>query len=132
MGAEPYLIASSLRAVMSQRLVRTICEKCREEYPISRELAVKYFKDEKIRSLYRGKGCVYCFNTGYRGRTVISELFEVKDYIRQLIVDKAPSVKIKEKAVEKGFRTMFMDGMEKIKSGITTIEEVIKITEDVE
>ena len=132
MGAEPYLIASSLRAVMSQRLVRTICEKCREEYAVSKELAVKYFKDEKIKSLYRGRGCVYCFNTGYRGRTVISELFEVRDYIRQLIVDRAPSVKIKEKAVEKGFRTMFMDGMEKIKSGITTIEEVIKVTEDVE
>jgi type IV pilus assembly protein PilB len=132
MGAEPYLIASSLRAVMSQRLVRTICEKCREEYGISKELAVKYFKDEKITSLHRGRGCVYCFNTGYRGRTVISELFEVKEYIRQLIVDKAPSVKIKDKAVEKGFRTMFMDGMEKIKNGITTIEEVIKVTEDVE
>ncbi len=130
MGAEPYLIASSLRAVMSQRLVRTICEKCREEYDISKELAVKYFKDEKVTKLYKGRGCVYCFNTGYRGRTVISELFEVKDYIRELIVEKAPSIAIKEKAVGKGFKTMFTDGMEKIKQGITTIEEVIKVTED--
>jgi len=132
MGAEPYLIASSLRAVMSQRLVRTICVKCREEYPISKEMAQKYFKDEKVTKLYKGKGCVYCFNTGYRGRTVISELFEVKDYIRALIIEKATSVAIKEKAMENGFKAMFTDGMDKIKRGITTIEEVIKVTEDAE
>jgi type II secretory ATPase GspE/PulE/Tfp pilus assembly ATPase PilB-like protein len=132
MGAEPYLIASSLRAVMSQRLVRTICEKCREEYPVSKALAMKYFKDEKVTKLYKGKGCVYCFNTGYRGRTVISELFEVKDYIRELIVEKAPSVAIKEKAEENGFRAMFKDGMDKVRAGITTIDEVIKVTEDSE
>jgi type IV pilus assembly protein PilB len=132
MGAEPYLIASSLRAVMSQRLVRTICAKCREEFPISKELAQKYFKDEKVTSLYKGKGCVYCFNTGYRGRTVISEVFEVKDYLRELIIAKANSVAIKAKAMEHGFKPMFTDGMDKIRRGITTIEEVIKVTEDAE
>jgi type IV pilus assembly protein PilB len=132
MGAEPYLIASSLRAVMSQRLVRTICVKCREEYPISKEMAQKYFKDEKVTKLYKGKGCVYCFNTGYRGRTVISEIFEVKDYIRALIIEKATSVAIKEKAMANGFKAMFTDGMDKIKRGITTLEEVVKVTEDAE
>jgi type II secretory ATPase GspE/PulE/Tfp pilus assembly ATPase PilB-like protein len=132
MGAEPYLIASSLRAVMSQRLVRTICEKCREENEISKEMAMKYFKDEKATTVYKGRGCVYCFNTGYRGRTVISELFEVKDYIRDLIVEKAPSIAIKETAMKNGFVPMFSDGMDKIRRGITTIEEVIKVTEDAE
>src|ERR1035437_8921399 len=132
MGADPYLIASSLRTVMSQRLVRTICVKCREEYPISKEMAQKYFKDEKVTKLYKGKGCVYCFNTGYRGRTVISEIFEVKDYIRALIIEKATSVAIKEKAMANGFKAMFTDGMNKIKRGITTLEEVVKVTEDAE
>ena len=132
MGAEPYLIASSLRAVMSQRLVRTICSKCREEYQISKEMAKKYFRDEKATTLYKGRGCVYCFNTGYRGRTVVSELFEVKDFIRDLIVDKASSMAIKEKAMENGFVPMFTDGMDKIRRGITTFEEIMKVTEDIE
>ncbi len=132
MGAEPYLIASSLRAVMSQRLVRTICSKCREEYQISKDMAKKYFKDEKATTLYKGRGCVYCFNTGYRGRTVVSELFEVKDFIRDLIVEKASSMAIKEKAMENGFVPMFSDGMDKIRRGITTFEEIMKVTEDIE
>ncbi len=130
MGAEPYLITSSLRAVISQRLVRNICTKCSEEYPISRETALKYFKDDKVTKLYRGKGCVYCFNTGYRGRTVISEFLEIKDNIRDMIISRQPSVKIKEAAVAHGMKSMFMDGMDKVKSGITTIEEVLKVSED--
>jgi len=132
MGVEPYLMASSLRTVISQRLVRTICEKCREEYEITKELAVKYFNDEKSNRLYRGRGCVYCFNTGYRGRTVIAEMLDVDDDIRELIIKKASSVEIREKAMKKGSRIMFEDGIEKVKKGITTIEEVLQVTEDAE
>ncbi len=132
MGAEPYLIASSLKGVISQRLVRSICNRCREEYEIDREISQKYFKNNSMDKLYKGKGCVYCFDTGYRGRTVISEFLDINEDIRELIIKKAPSVKIKEKAVQNGMKTMFMDGMEKVKEGITTIEEVLKVTEDAE
>lgn len=132
MGVEPYLLTSSLRAVVSQRLVRNICAKCRQEITVSREFAMKYFKDEKKNKLYTGKGCVYCFNTGYRGRTVISEMLEIDDEIRDLIIKKAPSVEIRNKALEKGFRSMFVDGMEKVSAGITTVDEVLKVTEDIE
>jgi len=132
MGAEPYLIASSLKGVISQRLVRNICDRCKEEYNIESGMSMKYFKNNSVDTLYKGRGCIYCFNTGYRGRTVISEFLDINEDVRDLIVKRAPSIKIKEKAVEHGMRTMFVDGMEKVKNGITTIEEVLKVTEDAE
>jgi type IV pilus assembly protein PilB len=132
MGAEPYLISSTLKAVLSQRLVRNICVKCKTEYPISRETAIRYFKDESVKVLHRGKGCVYCFNTGYRGRTVVSEILDIKGEIRDMIIRRESSIKIREMAVAQGFRTMFVDGIEKVRQGITTIEEVLKVTEDAE
>ncbi|MFW6210722.1 MAG: GspE/PulE family protein, partial [bacterium] len=132
MGAEPYLIASSLRAVMSQRLVRTICDRCREEYEISGETSLRHFKTKNIKKLYRGRGCIHCFNTGYRGRTVISEILIINDEIRNMIISGESSVRIKEYLINKGIRTMFIDGMEKAITGETTIEEVLKVTEDAE
>jgi type IV pilus assembly protein PilB len=132
MGAEPYLIASSLKGVISQRLVRNICNRCKEEYEINSEMSQKYFKNRDTDKLYKGKGCVYCFDTGYRGRTVISEFMDINEDIRELIIKKAPSVKIKEKAIQNGMKSMYMDGMEKVKEGITTIEEVLKVTEEAE
>lgn len=132
MGAEPYLIASSLRAVVSQRLVRTICLRCRETDDISSETSLKYFKNEDVKKLFAGRGCVYCFNTGFRGRTVISEFMEINDDIREMIISRQPAIKIKEKAISLGMKSMFVDGMEKVKDGITTVSEVMKVTEDAE
>jgi type II secretory ATPase GspE/PulE/Tfp pilus assembly ATPase PilB-like protein len=134
MGAEPYLVASALRCVISQRLVRNICQHCREDYEAPSELVAKLdgpwsLPEPPIR-LWRGKGCRYCFNTGYRGRTVVSELLNVDEAVRAKIVTRATSEEIAEVAVQKGMKPMYWDGVEKVLKGISTLEEVLDVAED--
>jgi type IV pilus assembly protein PilB len=134
MGAEPYLVASALRCVISQRLVRNICQHCREEFEAPPELAAKldgpWTLPEAPIKLWRGKGCRYCFNTGYRGRTVVSELLNVDETVRSKIVARATSEEIADVAMQKGMKPMFWDGVEKILKGVTTLEEVLDVAED--
>jgi type IV pilus assembly protein PilB len=134
MGAEPYLIASALRCAMSQRLVRNICPHCREAYKASPEILVRLDPKGKLEGkleLYRGKGCRYCFMTGYRGRTVISELLPIDEALKRNILDRAPSSVLEATARAGGMRGMYEDGINKVIKGITTLEEVLKVTEDV-
>ncbi len=133
MGAEPYLIASALRCAMSQRLVRSICPQCREEYEAPPEIRHRLDPSGKLGAfkLFRGKGCRYCFNTGYRGRNVISELLIVDDAIKRKILERAPSSEIEKEARSTGgLRLMYEDGLEKVLKGLTTLEEVLKVSED--
>lgn len=140
MGVEPFLISSSINIVIAQRLVRKICMKCRESYEITRfELGklhlskdvVKKFLSgkEKVR-IYNGKGCKACVNTGYSGRIGIFEVLEMEDNIQQLVMEKANADQIRKKAVENGMTTMLDDGINKVLSGITTIEEIIRVTRE--
>jgi len=132
MQIEPFLITSTLEAILGQRLVRTLCQNCREPYqPGENELhAIGLTADEvKERTFYRGKGCDLCDNVGYKGRTGIYELLVMSEEIRVLIIGRAPTKDIREKAREQGMRTMGEDGLEKIYQGITTIEEVVKGTQ---
>lgn len=132
MDVETFLISSSVIAVIAQRLVRVICEKCKEEYipeeNILRGLNIKdkLNNDGKIK-LYRGKGCPFCKNTGYYGRTSIYELIVLNEEIRSLIISKASSNIIKDAAIKKGMKTLKDCGLEKAIQGITTIEEVIRV-----
>jgi len=133
MGAEPYLIASALRCAMSQRLVRNICPQCRESYLAPPEIAARLDPESKHKGellLYRGKGCRYCFMTGYRGRSVISELLVVNDPIKKSILDRSTSTVIESEARKAGMRTMYEDGVDKVLRGITSFEEILKTTED--
>ncbi len=131
MGVEPFLITSSVNAFLAQRLVRTICPHCRESYKptaaMLKELGVNraHVKGNK---LYRGKGCEKCLNTGYLGRTGIYELLPLSAEIRRMILDRAEAQEIKERAVEEGMLTLLLDGMEKAFQGITTIEEVLRVS----
>ncbi|MCD6177878.1 type II/IV secretion system protein [bacterium] len=138
MGIEPFLVASSVNIIIAQRLVRKICTKCRESYEVtkkdlekfnlSKEMIEKLFRGkEKIR-IFRGKGCRACVNTGYFGRTGIFEVLEMKENIQKLIMKKADADQIQKQAIENGMTTMLEDGIEKILLGITTIEEVIRVT----
>lgn len=140
MGIEPFLVASSVNVIVAQRLVRTICVKCRESYEIKREelrnlglsddLIEKILKGkEKIRC-YHGKGCKACVNTGYSGRTGIFEVLEMEDNIRKLIIKKASADEIEAQAIKNGMTTMLEDGIEKVLFGITTIEEIIRVTRE--
>ncbi|MBI5050570.1 MAG: Flp pilus assembly complex ATPase component TadA, partial [Nitrospirae bacterium] len=133
MGIEPFLVASSLIGVLAQRLVRIICLHCKESYtPTAEELT--YIENEisdkntKI-LLYRGKGCEKCLGKGYLGRTGIFELLEITPEVRLMIVERKDAQSIKAAAMRNGFKTLKTTGMEKVIKGITTIEEVLRVTQ---
>ena len=131
MGVEPFLISASLEAVLGQRLNRRICSVCRKPYePSESVLAQLGLTPQEIgdKSFYYGSGCDICNNTGYRGRKGIYELLDITDPLRQLINERAPSVVMKQKAVELGMDTLRQDGLRSIYLGETTIEEVLKYT----
>ncbi|MFQ6609395.1 MAG: GspE/PulE family protein [Fidelibacterota bacterium] len=130
-GIAPFLLGSSLNLVMAQRLVRTICPHCKEEYkPTPEELERIGVSKEEASSFnfMQGKGCSHCRYTGYRGRTAIHEILEVKQPIRRLIFENANQEIIKEKAIELGMTPLRDAGVAKVKSGITTIYEVFRST----
>jgi general secretion pathway protein E len=133
MGIEPFLVASSLIAVVAQRLVRFLCRPCREAYtPVDDEL-VRIGIDRKSLpggKLYRAKGCSECIETGYSGRTGIFEILLVDDDIRALTLSGTDSTTIKKKAIEHGMTTLRMDGAEKVLRGLTSIDEVMRVTEE--
>jgi type IV pilus assembly protein PilB len=131
MGVEPFLISASLEAVLGQRLIRRICGTCRRTYePSESVLAQLGLTPQEIgdKAFYFGGGCDACNNTGYRGRKGIYELLDITDPLRQLINERAPSVVMKQKAVELGMETLRQDGLRSIYAGETTIEEVLKYT----
>jgi len=128
MGVESFLISSSVMGILAQRLVRKVCEKCKESYKPSDEILKGIGKD--IKKLFRGKGCNNCKDTGYKGRVGIFELLIINEEIRKMIIARASNDVIKKKAVEMGMKTLSDDGLEKVSKGITTIDEIIKITKE--
>jgi len=131
MGVEPFLISASLEAVLGQRLIRKICTVCRTPYePSEAVLAQLGLSPHEIgdKNFFYGKGCDACNNTGYKGRKGIYELLNVTDPLRELINERAPSLVLKQKAIELGMVTLRQDGLRSIYDGETTIEEVIKYT----
>ncbi len=131
MGVEPFLISSTLEAVLGQRLLRSICPQCRTTYQPSDMLLSQLGltkRDIGDRKFFYGKGCDACNQTGYKGRKGIYELLKVTDPVRELINERAPTVSLKEKAVELGMVTLRQDGLRSIFAGDTTIEEVLKYT----
>jgi len=131
MGVEPFLIASSTNLIMAQRLLRRVCVNCKTEVKLHaetlRELALTE-EDAKKHTFMEGKGCVTCSNTGYKGRLGVYEVMPVTPKVRDLILDRAPTNQIKKQAVAEGMLTLRMDGLIKLKNGITTAEEVLKET----
>src|SRR5690242_620076 len=131
MGVEPFLISSTLLSVLAQRLVRTTCKKCRTPFePTENQLALLNLSPHDIgdKVFYYGRGCGNCNDTGYKGRRGIYELLIISEPIRALINERAPTVVIRQKAVELGMVTLREDGMRSIFDGETTIEEVLKYT----
>jgi len=131
MGIEPFLLAATLETILAQRLVRTICIKCKTPYePNEEELITLGIKNRDLahQRFYYGKGCDHCKNTGYKGRTAIFELMTVTDTIRELILGKASSNQVRIVAQRSGMRTLRDSGIQKIFAGLTTIEEVVRET----
>ncbi|MFC1885260.1 type II secretion system ATPase GspE [Thermodesulfobacteriota bacterium] len=129
MGVEPFLIASSLIAVLAQRLVRKICPECRQSYSPD-PATLKEFGMPKDQLFWKGRGCPSCMETGFRGRTGIFELLPVENNIRSLISERADAVKIKQAAVKNGMIPLFGDGLTKVRKGITTLDEVMRVTQE--
>ncbi|HYV45033.1 MAG TPA: type II secretion system ATPase GspE [Myxococcaceae bacterium] len=137
MGVEPFLVASSLTAILAQRLVRRVCTDCREEYePTDEELAEISLSKKELKEkfnvvrLYRAVGCPACNKNGYRGRTGIYELLVVDDDVRQLVLKNVDSGSIKKKAIAKGMATLLSDGAVKVAHGETTVAEVLSVTQE--
>ena len=132
MGIEPFLVTSSVIAILAQRLVRNVCNECKEEYLPDEESLENIGITPEMSSgkkIYRGKGCQSCLNTGYRGRTGIFELMILDDPIKSLILKTSDSNAIKHKAVEQGLITLRQDGALKVLNGITTVEEIFRVTQ---
>ena len=129
-GVKPFLVASALRAAMAQRLVRAICEKCRQAYtPTEREIKMLGSISKTMpEQMYHGAGCDKCGRTGYKGRKGIFEIFKVDDTIQRLIFDHAPATLLRQRAREMGMRTLREDGMLKVASGMTSLSEVLRVT----
>ncbi len=134
MGVEDYLLTSTLNGVVGQRLVRTLCPKCRHSYRAMPELVdqlgLKRYTTSQDITLYRPTGCADCQGTGFHGRTSILETLVVTDTIRRLILGHAESHELERAAMQEGMHTMYDDGMCKAIAGITTIEEVLQVTRD--
>ena len=132
MGVEPYLVASSVECFIAQRLVRLICLNCKTAVKPNKEVLVEFGIKEDVNNLtiYEGKGCESCKFTGYRGRTGIYEFLVMNEEIRDLIIHRSSSDQIKKKALELGMHTLRMDGWERVKKGITTLDEVIRVTKE--
>ena len=130
MGVEPFLVAGTVEAVMAQRLLRRLCSKCKEPYTPNRQDAPSDFPWEKLadRPAYRSVGCRECRNVGYTGRMGIYELLVANDGIRQLALERKSSWEIRKEAVKAGMRTLRMDAWDKVASGDTSIDEVLRVT----
>ena len=131
-GIEPFLITSALRAVMAQRLIRVLCDDCKEVYIPDEEMLKNMGltrEDCRSKKVYKATGCNKCFHTGYRGRTPIFEILPFDEKIKNTILKTSDSTKIREVAVAQNMSTLLQNGIEKFFNGITTIEEVLRVTQ---
>lgn len=137
MKVEPFLVASTVNVIVAQRLVRKICTMCKVSFVLPRldlakrlpiEILKRHFGETKDVTVYKGQGCKICHTTGYAGRVGIFEVLEVSKHIRALITEKNDSDVIEQGAISEGMTTMFDDGLEKVKQGVTTLEEVLRVT----
>jgi type IV pilus assembly protein PilB len=129
MGVEAYLVSSALDSILAQRLARRICERCRKPAVASKEMMADMgcSPDEEPPTIYQAVGCKYCSDTGYRGRLSINEVLLVSEEIQRMAVERRPSDEIARVAIEQGMLTLRMDGMAKVKQGMTTLEEVLRV-----
>ncbi len=132
MGIEPFLVSSSVNAIIAQRLVRKICPECKKEYTPEAESLLEIGLSRKMQGkkvFYRGQGCKACLETGYRGRTGIYEIMLMSDSIKATVLKTSDSNQIKKEAIKQGLHTLREDGARKVEDGITTIEEVLRVTQ---
>jgi general secretion pathway protein E len=135
MGVDDYLITSTVNGILAQRLVRRLCPSCKEPHATLPEMAKDIgfsqlgFDAEVV--LYKAVGCKDCAGTGYRGRLCLTEILVMNDDIRRCIMQHANASEIKDVAIQHGMETMYKNGLRKVMTGVTTLEEVIRVTDEV-
>ena len=127
MGVEPFLVSSSIECIVAQRLVRLICPKCKTKVKVPHDLPADIRLDTDV--IFEGKGCEACKFTGFRGRTAIYEILTMNQELRNMVIERASSNQIKEKAISSGMKTLRQGGLEKVKAGLTSISEVLRVTQ---
>ncbi len=131
MGIEPFLVSSSVILILAQRLARRICNNCKTEEKISEKALLQVgFREDELKEVkcFKGKGCPVCNNSGYKGRVALYEVMPVKDELKELILEGASAQELKKTAIRMGMKTLRRSGLNKVKAGITTIEEVLRVT----
>ena len=134
MGVEDYLLTSTIVGILAQRLVRTLCPHCKEQYKalpeVVDELGLRKFSKDRDVTLYHAKGCKECAQTGFFGRICIMEMLPMTDPLRSHVMRHATSTELRAEAIKEGMVTMYEDGMRKALAGITTFEEVLRVTRE--
>jgi type IV pilus assembly protein PilB len=133
MGVKPFLVASAIQAVMAQRLVRVLCPKCKvpDKEPDEYWLRICGIKREDIvdKTVYKPRGCDFCFGTGFRGRKGVFEMMLMNSELRNLAFERAPGNKLRKAALASGMKSLLMDGKIKVLNGMTTAEEIVKVAQ---
>jgi general secretion pathway protein E len=134
MGVEDYLLTSTIIGILAQRLVRTLCPHCKEEYTalpeLVEEIKLRKFSQQKDITLWHAKGCKHCANTGYVGRVSILEMLPMTDSLRSMVMKHATATELRAEAIREGMLTMYEDGLRKALAGVTTFEEVLRVTRE--
>ncbi len=134
MGVEDYLLTSTIIGILAQRLVRTLCPHCKEEYTalpeLVEEIKLRRFTQQKDITLWHAKGCKHCANTGYVGRVCILEMLPMTDTLRSMVMKHATATELRAQAIREGMLTMYEDGLRKALAGVTTFEEVLRVTRE--
>jgi type IV pilus assembly protein PilB len=130
MGIEPFLLSSSLIGVLAQRLVRRICPDCKEEIAVKKATWDRLGLTGEKMVAYQGKGCPKCSKRGYKGRIALYEVMAINDPVRDIIIRRGSSEEIRRRAQEHGMKTLSESGIEMMKAGITTIDEVLRVTQE--
>jgi type IV pilus assembly protein PilB len=131
MGIEPFLIASSVNLIMAQRLARVVCPKCREPVDVPASVMIDLgVPPEEAKDIhgFRGTGCQNCGNTGYRGRSALYEVMRMTESLRELVLSGASAAELKRQAMTDGMKTLRQSGVEKLLEGVTTVEEIMRVT----
>ena len=132
MGVEPFLVASAVQGVLAQRLVRSICQSCVQQYIPDKKLVQVISGVQNGNSdieFVKGKGCDHCKGTGYKGRNGVYELLSMDDDLRQMVLDRKSNTEIALEAQKRGMKSILQDGLEKVEKHVTTIEEVFRVTQ---
>ena len=131
MGIEPFLVSSSVILILAQRLARRVCQQCKEEEKLPSSALIKAgFSEEEAKTIkcYKGKGCPTCNNSGYKGRVALYEVMPIKDELKELILEGASTAEIKKASIRLGMKTLRMSGLTKVTEGVTSMEEIIRVT----